>query len=132
MQEAMRRMQSAGSGTGIVLSVPADSATAVSEIALTEEDDRYLCILRAEGVDEESIRIMVEAGALSVTGRRTLEQTQTHQGKIVAHVRQTEQFTRSAALPGPVDPACIRTKFSDGLLTIDVPKAKPLAAAPLP
>lgn len=127
MQELMQRFQ-AGSTTSFVVSTPMGTA-AVSDIALAETDDAYVCTLHVEGVDEDSIELMVEDDVLSVSGNRTMEQTQEHQGRVVAHVRHTERFTRSVALPGPVDAPCIKTSFKDGVLTINVPKARPGEAA---
>jgi HSP20 family protein len=126
MDEQMREMMQharAGTGTGIVTTLPTTLQHEVSAISLKEKDDRYVCSLRANGVDEDSVHITVEGNALTISGKRTLEQTQEHQGRIVAHVRSTEQFARSTELPGPVKASCMRTSLDDGVLTIELPKA---------
>lgn len=133
MQEAMRQMQAGASGSSIMLSTPGDSPQTVSDIAMVDDGDRYVCTIRIEGVDDDSIRVTVEDDVLSVSGKHTTEQTREHQGKIIAHLQHTEQFTRSVQLPGPVEPTCIKTSFKDGVLTVDVPKPKPMSpTTPLP
>lgn len=122
MQETMQRIQAGHAGSGIVLSVPGNTQS-ISDFAVEEQPNRYICTIEIQGVDEDSIGVMVEDNILSVSGKRTVEQTHEQQGKIVAHIRQTERFTRPIPLPGPVEAPCIRTSFKDGVLTIDAPKS---------
>jgi HSP20 family protein len=113
----------AGGGTGMVMAFPNSIRQEVSDISLKEKDDRYVCALRVDGVEEESVHITVEGKTLTISGKRTLEETQEHQGRVIAHLRSTEQFSRSTGLPGPVKASCMRTSLDDGVLTIELPKA---------
>jgi HSP20 family protein len=130
MREAMQQVQSGGGG-GMVVSIPADLNQEVSPIAVEEKDDRYVCTLGIQGVDEDSIEVTVQGIALTISGKRTSESTQEREGRIIAHMRQTEHFSRSTALPGPVKDSCMRTTFKDGVLTVDLPKGVQ-APEPLP
>lgn len=122
MQAAMRRLENGTSQAHFTLAMPQTGVAPISDIVLEDNPDLIVCTLRIDGVNEDSVRVLVEGATLGITGSRSIEQTQEHQGRIIAHVHRTEQFTRSVALPSPVDPACIRTSYTDGVLTVSLPK----------
>lgn len=96
-------------------------------VDLFETDDEYVLELDLPGFSREDIEITVEQGMLTVSGQRPEHE---RNGNVTYHVRErtTARFSRSFSLPRGVDTDDVKAEFSDGVLTVNLPKvadAKP-------
>jgi HSP20 family protein len=86
-------------------------------------------ILKADlpAVKSENIDIRVEDGTLTLKGERSFEKVENEKGYHRIE-RSFGSFSRSFVLPDTVNPEGVKASFTDGVLTINIPKkeiAKP-------
>jgi HSP20 family protein len=87
-----------------------------------ESDTSYTLQFDLPGVDAKDVRIEMNDGQLTVKGERKsveLEGVNAHRKE-----RVTGTFERSFRLRARVDTDGIKATYKDGVLTIDVPKAR--------
>jgi HSP20 family protein len=81
--------------------------------------------IRAElpGVDKNDIKLSVEDGVLTISGRREQEKDETG---IRYHRRErvSGSFARSFTLPDSVDEQKVAAEFKNGVLTVSLPKSE--------
>jgi HSP20 family protein len=86
-----------------------------------KEGETYTINLELPGVKREDIDISVHDGMLSVTGEKKAERKEEREGYFFSE-RQYGRFQRSFRLPPDVDEESIKAEFTDGVLSISVPK----------
>ena len=95
-----------------------------------EGDTGYTLRFDLPGVAAQDVRIEMNDGQLTVKGERRSE---TAEG---VHVHRTERvtgtFERAFRLRARVDTGGIKATYKDGVLTIDVPKAKEAVKREIP
>lgn len=88
-------------------------------------EDKENLVVKAElpGMKKEDIEISLHDGFLSFSGERKQEKNQED-----AEARRSERwlgrFQRSVSLPCRVDPEKIKATYTDGILTVTLPKAE--------
>jgi HSP20 family protein len=86
-----------------------------------ESVDEYYVYADLAGIDHESLSVTVDDRQVRIRGKRQLP---CHQA--IASVHQVEielgQFSRTIHLPGVVDVDAVSSKYTDGILTITLPK----------
>jgi HSP20 family protein len=93
--------------------------------ALDVYEDKDNVFVKAElpGFKKEDIEVSLEDGVLTLSGeRKSVEQpaeTQTHRSE-----RFTGQFHRSLTLPSEVKADQVAANYTDGILTVTLPKAE--------
>jgi HSP20 family protein len=92
-------------------------------IDLAEAADGYEVSAEIAGVERESIEISVDRNVLTI--RVVKAPPVPEEGRSV-HLRERVygEFSRSVSLPRDVDTGDVKASYSDGLLTIRVPKAE--------
>jgi HSP20 family protein len=87
-----------------------------------ESDTNYTLHFDLPGVDPKDVRIEMNDGQLTVQGERKSVDPE----GVNAHRKErvTGTFERSFRLRARVDSEAIKATYKDGVLTIDVPKAK--------
>ena len=98
----------------------------VPAIDVAETKDAYVLYADLPGVDASAVEIAFEKNVLTLSGAKptTLEAKENAELRVHAAERITGKFERSVRLPEYVDGDKITAAFSNGLLTITVPKAK--------
>ena len=98
---------------------------------LHETDDAYVIEADLPGLKQDDINITVEQGIITIKGERKYEEKQKEKG-----YRRIERgygsFQRAFRLPQNVDADKVEARFTDGVLTVNVPKpaeAKPRQVA---
>jgi HSP20 family protein len=86
-------------------------------------------VIKAElpGVDKKDISVDLEAGVLTLKGRRVHE-TDVKEGDFHRRERAVGSFSRSFGLPPELKAERIKATYRDGVLTVEIPKpeeAKP-------
>jgi HSP20 family protein len=75
------------------------------------------------GFKAEEVDITVTDGTLTVVARRKTDAAGSD-GKYLRRELRLGNYARSVQLPGGIRPEDIRASFDDGILTIEIPKAK--------
>ena len=98
-----------------------DGATWVPAVDLSQSDEKF--VLRADlpGLSKDDVNLTVEDSTLTLSGDRPLGKKE--DGEAFNRVERTfGTFTRSFTLPSNVDGTAVSATFTDGVLTVDIPK----------
>lgn len=121
VDEAMQRT-SAG-----VTDSPARAQLWLPAVDLYETDSAFVVEADLPGVHQENVEIQFDRGTLTITGTRgaTLPaRKENGQLRVYSSERLSGGFSRSIRLPEHVDAEHIEATFAQGVLTLQVPKAK--------
>jgi HSP20 family protein len=91
------------------------------QVDVAESDKEIEVRMDAPGFKPEELDVQLMGDVLTITGKQ--EEKKEEQAKTFHVVeRRTGNFTRSVALPCGVDANAIEAKFTDGVLTVRMPK----------
>ncbi len=96
-------------------------------VDIQERDDSLLLTFDVPGLARDDIGLQVDAGTLTVDGKRTRQEGS---GDIRLE-RPMGRFQRSFRIGVPIDPSRVRASYRDGVLAITVPKASPAGSSRL-
>jgi HSP20 family protein len=88
-----------------------------------DEADRYVIVMDVPGVVCDQVEITVHEGVLTVKGRRETE-ARKNEHHMIRIERTSGRFIRQFQLPGVVDADSVDASLKDGVLTIELPKAR--------
>ncbi len=88
---------------------------------LVEADDHFVLKADLPGLSEDDVAIEVQDGALTISGERSAERSESERGWYRVE-RSFGSFSRSLTLPDGVDPDGIQATFDRGVLTLHIPK----------
>jgi HSP20 family protein len=114
---------------GARTSEPAESAARpqlwLPPIDIYETETAFILEADLPGVHQENVNIQFERNALTISGTRapTLPSREKSQLRVFSAERLSGGFSRSVRLPEHVDAEKIEATYSDGVLTVTVPKA---------
>lgn len=89
----------------------------------TETDTSFVVQMEVPGVKKEDLDVTVEQNVLTVAGKREREEVRETEEQIWRE-REFGRFVRSVRLPQAVRAPDIQAAFTDGVLTITLPKAE--------
>jgi HSP20 family protein len=103
-----------------------ESRTWVPAIDVVEKKDAYVLYADLPGVDASKVEVAFEQNVLTVRGTKPSSTQATPEGelRVYAAERVAGAFERSIRLPEFVDGDKISAAFTNGLLTVTVPKAQ--------
>jgi HSP20 family protein len=90
---------------------------------LYEDKENVVVKVELPGMKKEDIAISLEDGVLTVSGERKQDSTQ-ESATICRCERVSGRFERQISLPTPVDEAKIKATYTDGILTVTLPRAE--------
>ena len=90
---------------------------------ISEDKDNYVLTLDLPGVKKSDVKISFVDGVLSISGERKQEK-ETKESKYHRVERAFGRYYRSFTLPAKIKADDITAEFTDGQLTITVPKAE--------
>lgn len=96
-------------------------AVAVPNMDVRDLKDHYQIVMDMPRANQNSIKVNVQGKLLSVSGQRTMS-SNSERGCLVRSERSTAAWERAVTLPGPVDAAEVKSNYTNGVLTITVPK----------
>jgi HSP20 family protein len=92
-------------------------------IDIYEDKDNVIVKAELAGLKKEDIEVSLQDGALTISGVRkneeTFENAVTHRSE-----RFVGQFSRTVSLASPVKADQINAQYTDGILTVTLPKAE--------
>ena len=94
---------------------------------LVEADEHYVVKADLPGMTEADVNIEVEDNVLKISGQRTPELEDKHEG-FYRLERTSGSFSRALTLPEGIDPAAVTATFANGVLEVRFPK--PVQAQP--
>lgn len=102
-----------------------DKATEVSawapRVDVREKDEAYVLDVEIPGAERDAISIEVKEGVLTLKGEKRRESTDEKEG-VYRSERVYGEFTRRFSLPDDVNGDGIDAVYTDGVLTITLPK----------
>jgi len=90
---------------------------------LTESDDNYHLSVDLPGISKDDVSISVENNRLTIRGERQ-EHSRTENENMVRMERTFGSFYRSVGLPKSVNEDKIKATFTNGVLSVDIPKTE--------
>lgn len=96
------------------------SATRVPPMDVHENEDAVTVSLELGGMKKEDFDISLEDDTLTVSGQRNSQTT----GELSRSELFRGAFSRSLSLPCPVQGDKVKAAYSDGILTITLPKVE--------
>ena len=100
-----------------------DASVWSPRVDLAETNDAYVIQLDAPGIDKKDIAINFQDGTLTISGERKAEE-KTDEKTFVRVERSYGRFSRSFSVPNGVKSDKIKASYTDGVLSIHVPKAE--------
>ena len=88
-----------------------------------EEESGYVFTADLPGLKKEDVSLTVEDGVLTITGERKSER-EVEPSAFQRLERSFGKFTRRFSLPSQVDASKVEAGFTDGVLTVKVPKSE--------
>jgi HSP20 family protein len=92
-------------------------------VDICEDENGFIIEAELPGMKEEDVEITFENKLLTISGKKETKETKEIEKKIYRTERTTGTFSRSFSFPEMVNPENIKANFSNGLLTIEIPKA---------
>lgn len=92
-------------------------------VDVSENGENFVVHAELPGIKQEDIDIELENNVLTLKGQRKFERKDEKENYHFVE-RSYGSFYRSFTLPRNVDPNGIQASFSDGVLTISIPKAE--------
>lgn len=98
-----------------------ESAQWQPAVDVYESGKEYIIYCELAGTDSKSFSVVVDESHVRISGNRQLPK---HEAIACVHQLEIElgKFSRSIALPGPVEIENVRSVYTSGILTISLPK----------
>lgn len=96
-------------------------------VDLQETEAAYVLRSDIPGLEKDKIDITVQGDLLTLQGireSRTESKSDAKDGAFYSQERQVGSFARTVPLPGPVDEGKITADYTNGVLTVTLPKSK--------
>jgi len=94
-------------------------------VDITEDDHGYLIEAELPRVKKEDVKIRVANKQLSISGERTFQAENKEDAKKYHRVeRSYGRFVRTFRLPEDVDADKVKAEFSEGVLSVSIPKSE--------
>lgn len=104
-------------------SQPAGVAGWVPPLDVTEDEDKVVVDLELPGAQADSFDVSLQDGALTISGERKSERNE-GSGESFRSERVFGRFERTVNLPAPVQPDAVTAAYTNGVLTVTLPKAE--------
>ncbi len=108
--------------------VGAPSLTAWPAVDVRETDNEFIVSAELPGLTKDNVNITIENGVLSLSGEKKEEREEGKADSGYILERRFGRFQRNFRLPRGVDADNVAAKFSEGILTVSLPK--PATAKP--
>jgi HSP20 family protein len=95
----------------------------IPTLDFSETKDSFLMKMEVPGIDPKEIKISLQENVLTISGERKKEEEEKDE-RFYRMERSYGAFTRSMRLPMPVDEKKVNAVFTNGMLTVTVPKTE--------
>ncbi len=101
------------------------NANRVMKTDVREHDEGYDVEIDLPGFKKDEIEVQLENGYLTISASKGVEKKDEKHGKLIRHERYTGTMQRTFYVGNTLTEEDIKGKFEDGVLTLNIPKAKP-------
>ena len=91
------------------------------KVDISETKDNFLITADLPGIDEKNVNITLDDGMLTIKGEKKTD-TEDKQGEFYSRERSYGAFQRSFEVPKIIDENKVGASFSNGVLTVKMPK----------
>ena len=91
------------------------------KVDIAETKENFLITADLPGIDEINVNITLDDGILTIKGEKKTD-TEDKQGEFYSRERSYGEFQRSFEVPAIIDENKIDASFSNGVLTVKMPK----------
>jgi len=94
---------------------------------MVEQENEYVVYCDLPGIRKEDLEVFVAAGVLTIKGEKKAAE-RSEKAKVYREETWAGRFQRTLSLPGEVDADKVGADYTDGVLTVTLPKreeAKP-------
>merc|ERR1712072_1046805 len=103
---------------------PSASRMAWPKVDVTEEEDKFVGHADVPGVPKDKLKVEVKDNGITLSfDQEEKKEETTQQGKTIRKERYYSAFTRTLPIPKGVDKENISAAYTDGVLTLALPKA---------
>jgi HSP20 family protein len=88
-----------------------------------EDKEAVRIVMEVPGVNPEDVKLSLENNMLTIRGEKK-QVAEEKADRVHRYERTYGVFERAFALPGSVDPEKIEARYSNGVLTVELPKAE--------
>jgi HSP20 family protein len=92
-------------------------------VDISETKDAYVIKVELPGIRKDDVKVTMNNNIVTIAGEKKIEEEK-REGNFYRMERSFGAFERSVAIPGPIKPDAIDCRFSDGLLTVSLPKTE--------
>ena len=103
-------------------SLSAEGWTPLADVYETAEG--FVVLMELPGIEQDDVEVDVDGDRLALRGHRRMS-APVRPDSFHRMERSYGRFSRSFQLTAEVDPARVTAQFRDGLLRLDLPKARP-------
>ena len=93
-------------------------------IDVSETDHAYVVRAELPGVKKEDLDVTINDGVLTINAESRYEHTDKEKGRMIRQERRYGKYVRSMRLGGEVDESKVSADYSDGILTLTLPKSE--------
>jgi HSP20 family protein len=102
-----------------------DAAKFTPAVDIVETENAFVAKADLPGLTKDDIELSLEDGVLSISGERTFKHEEKGEGKSFRRIeRAYGSFRRAFTLPQGVDVDKVEASFTDGVLTLTLPKTE--------
>ena len=94
-------------------------------VDIHEDDSQYEIVADLPGVKKEDIHITLENDVLTISATKESETEEKKKGKVIRRERSSGSYSRSFNVSHGISQDDINASFTDGVLTMTVPKLAP-------
>lgn len=94
-------------------------------VDLVEEESKYIIFVEVPGFDRSEIELTVKDGTLTIAGNKSATEEATDEDTTIYIIQERRcgtSFRRTVNIPKAVNADEIKAKYSNGLLTVEIPK----------
>tara|TARA_B100001564_G_C20275313_1_gene505566 strand:+ start:117 stop:572 length:456 start_codon:yes stop_codon:yes gene_type:complete len=102
------------------------STTSYPKVNVYEYDDKIGVIAEIPGLSKKDIGVEVEDGVMTISGNKHHGIFDESKATILRKELKHSSFSRSFTLGSELDGDLIKANFKDGLLSVEIPKIKPV------
>ena len=92
-------------------------------IDVSETSEAYTVRAELPGIKKEDLDVSINEGILTINAESRFEHEDKEKGRVIRQERRYGKYVRSMRLGGEVDEDNVVADYSDGVLTLTLPKA---------
>jgi HSP20 family protein len=93
-------------------------------IDVKETEDAYTVHAELPGVKKQDLDISINEGVLTINAETRFEHAENQDGRVLRQERRYGKYVRSMRLGNDVDDSAVTADYSDGILTLKLPKTE--------